>query len=240
MKSDRLLNVSLADDQVKVFALQVYEPSDYQDPTTDADKLGTLFISYIPTDTVTSLEQSIKAKQSLLYTGVEGISKDLASRIDASYSVTSINNPLSSSDSSSSSGGSDARRDAIIGVCSALAGIAVCILAFLIYRHYKRRQESAHRRINEPPVMAGVPEPGHEFDRDSVGGQRRRSFYYAEDSLRGYAQSSVVDDMYDHRYNTTAATAAATAGMSGGMRERRPIAPGAISAPILRDNTMNW
>ena len=63
--------------------------------------------------------------------------------------------------------------------------------------------------------MAGVPEPGHEFDRDSVGGQRRRSFYYAEDSLRGYAQSSVVDDMYDHRYNTTAATAAATSNGAG-------------------------
>ena len=156
-------------------------------------------------------------------------------QVDASFNVNSVPNPISSSgggepdtSSATSSKASNARLDAIIGVCSALGGIALMILGFLLYRNFKRRREMAHRRLSDPVVSEGVPAPGHQFDRDSVGGQRRRSFYFAEDSLRGYVQAPVNDEVYDHRTP------------AGGMRERRTIVPGTISAPILRDNTLNW
>lgn len=228
-----ILNIFPAD-QVKTFALQVYETSQYKSPN-DLDELRTLFIGYVPADNVTALEQAIKAKQSDLYTRTTGISAQLAQRIDASYSVTSYPDPISPDPNSpggsdGSSGSSNSRRDAIIGVCSALGGIALCILGFLLYRNFKRRKEAAHHRLQEPQTLVG-PTPGQDFDRDSIGGQRRRSFYYAEDSLRGFSQPVPRDDIYAHTISPAA---------GGGMRERRPIAPGTISAPILRDNTLNW
>ena len=217
-------------DQVKTFALQVWEPSTYTD-VDDADQLRTLFVGYIPTDNVTALAQAIKAKTSPFYQENQGIASELAQRVDASFSVTSISNPMTGSSSSGSSSGSsdNTRRDAIIGVCSALGGIALCVFGFLVYRNYKRRQEAAHQRLQEPTYDA-TPAPGQEFDRDSIGGQRRRSFYFAEDSLRGFGAPQPQEELYmDHNVS-----------MQPGMRERRAIIPGQISAPILRDNTMNW
>ncbi|KAH8103164.1 hypothetical protein DFH11DRAFT_1773904 [Phellopilus nigrolimitatus] len=199
-------------------------------------QLWTLFILYIPSDKVTELEQAVKARQSDLYTGISGISNQLAQ----CFSVTSVGDPItsdgsngSSNSSSSSSSGSDhTRLDAIIGVCAALGGIALCILVFLIYRNFKRRQEVAHQHLTDTNP-GGTPAPGQHFDQDSIGGQRRRSFYYAEDLLHGYAQAPMHDEVYDHRINPAA-------GIGGGMREQRAIVPGMISAPILRDHTLNW
>ncbi|KAH8110307.1 hypothetical protein DFH11DRAFT_1804658 [Phellopilus nigrolimitatus] len=208
---------------LKVFDLQVREPSTHTS-AADASQLWTLFISYIPSDKVIELEQAVKARQSDLYTGTSVISNQLAQRVDASSSVTSVGDPItsdgsngSSNSSSSSSSGSDyTRLDAIIVVCSALGGIALCILVFLIYRNFKRCQE-----------------PGQHFNQDSTGGQLCRSFYYTKDSLRGYVQEPMHDEVYDHRFNPAV-------GIGGGMREWRAIVPGTISAPILRDNTLNW
>lgn len=225
-------------DQTKTFALQVWEPSTYTS-TNDVDQLRTLFIGYIPDENVTALAQAIKAKTSSLYEETTGIPNELAQRIDASFSVTSVSDPIgssTSSDASTSSSSSDnSKRDAIIGVCSALGGIALCIFGFLIYRNFKRRQEAAHHRLAEPTFDA-TPAPGQDFDRDSIGGQRRRSFYFAEDSIRGtgapqqpQTQQQQQDETYMH-----------TVTPQQGMRERRAIIPGQISAPILRDNTMNW
>ena len=222
---------------MKTFALQVWEPSTYTS-TADVDQLLTLFIGYIPSENVTALEQAIKAKTSPIYTETDGIPNELAQRIDASFGVTSISNPIgggggSGSSSSSSSGGSNSRRDAIIGVGSALGGIALCSFGVLVYRKFKRRQAAAHHRLTEPTYDA-TPAPGQDFDRDSIGGQRRRSFYYAEDSLRGFGgapqqQLHPQEEMYAQNMS-----------QQPGMRERRAIIPGQISAPILRDNTMNW
>ena len=123
---------------------------------------------------------------------------------------------------------SKTRQDAIIGVVSALGALAVLILGFLIHRSWKRRQEFAHRRLSDPDrVAVGARPEGQEFDRDSLGGQRRRSFYYAEDSLTG-AQGG-GDDRYDYH-----------ASPDNGMRERRPIVPGTISSPYLQQSSMNW
>ena len=200
-----------------------------------------MFIGYIPSDMVDSLSAAVKAKQSTIYTATQGIAQQLADHIDATYSVTSITNPITSSgggsssqdsntgsSSTSSSSSNNTRIDAIIGVCSALGGIALCILGFLVWRNYKQKQELAHRRLSDP-MVDGAPAPGQQFDRDSLGGQRRRSFYYAEDSLRGFAQAPVNEDAYEQQISG-----------AGGMRERRTIVPGTISHPILRDNTLNW
>jgi hypothetical protein len=176
----------------------------------------------------------MRAKQSPFYTAGEGIPQQLAAHVDPSYAITTdpITDPppgtSGESTSANSSGGNSARLDAIIGVCSALGGIALCILVWMVVRNIKRNRLMAHRRLSDPPVGA-TPAPGQDFDRDSVGGQRRRSFYYAEDSLRGFGEPP-MEETYHHQSEYPA-----------GMRERRPpIEPGAISAPILRDNTLNW
>ena len=219
---------------MKTFALQVYQPPDYQS-INDVNKLRTLYIAYIPSENVQDLQQQVRAKQSRFYVASDGIPRQLAALVDPSYSVTS--NPITDPGSGGSGGNSvaavsndnSARLDAIIGVCSALGGIALCILVWMVVRNIKRNRMMAHRRLSDPPVAGSTPAPGQIFDRDSIGGQRRRSFYYAEDSLRGFGDAP-ADETYHHQSE-----------MPPGMRERRPpIEPGAISAPILRDNTLNW
>jgi len=231
--------LGLTADQVMTFALQVWEPSTYTGPS-DADQLRTVYIGYIPEGQVETLAQQIKALQSPFYTATSGIPFSIAQHVDASFAVNAVANPIGnngagggssgdgSGQTSSASGSNNARLDAIIGVCSALGGITLLIIAWLAYRNYKQRQELAHRRLSDPPQLDQSPAPGQDFDRDSVGGNRRRSFYFAEDSLRGFAEHSTVQD--DRGVGPSSSL----------MRERRPIVPGTISTPILRDNTLNW
>ena len=219
---------------MKTFALQGCKPADYRS-TADANKLRTLFVAYVPSDTVQDLQQQVRAKQSRFYVSTTGIPQQLAAHVDPSYAITTAADPISDGDSRGSSGNTaatsdnSARLDAIIGVCSALGGIALCILVWMVIRNVKRNRMMAHRRLSDPPTAGMTPAPGQQFDRDSIGGQRRRSFYYAEDSLRGFGDYA-VDETYHHHSDIPPT-----------MRERRPpIEPGAISAPILRDNTLNW
>lgn len=206
------------------YELIVYIPSSYTGPQ-DVDQLGTIWQGYIPSDMVTTLASLISNQKSAFYTGQNApIPSTLAACVDPSFALEAISGPKPGGSSSSSSSGSDTRKDAIIGVVSSLGAIAVIIVAYVGYRSYKRRREVAHQRIDD---TAGVRPEGQEFDRDSLGGQRRRSFYYAEDSLRGYQAAHAEDDTYDHRASV--------------IRERRPIVAGAaISTPILRESTMNW
>ncbi|KAF9235176.1 hypothetical protein BU15DRAFT_89661 [Melanogaster broomeanus] len=173
----------------------------------------------MPSDKVSTLASLISNQKSVFYTGQDGpIPSSLAACVDPSLALESI----SASSSGSSSSGSNVRQDAIIGVVSSLGAIALIIIAYVVYRVMKRRREVAHRRLSDPvDGYAGVRPEGQDFDRDSVGGHRRRSFYYAEDSLMGYQGVRAEED---------------------GMRERRavPVRTGAISTPILRESTMNW
>ncbi|KAI0952948.1 hypothetical protein AcW1_007297, partial [Taiwanofungus camphoratus] len=224
-------------DQVKTFALQVYEPASYQGPQ-DASQLGTIWLAYIPTDDVNNLAQQIRDENSPFYTALGTPYSTLAQHVIPSFAVDSVPAPGSgsgggsssdnSASTSSASSQSKTREDAIIGVVSSLGGITVIALTFVVVRAIKQRRELAHRRIAEPAgdpaEYSGERPDGQEFDRDSLGGQRRRSFYYAADSLRGFQE--------------TAAVAATT--FDDGMRERRTVAPGMISTPILRENTMSW
>jgi hypothetical protein len=224
-------------EQVKTWALQVYVPTSYHSPS-DAIQLGTMYLAYIPSDQVDFLAAQIKAKKSAFYNGLSNdVAKALASHVNSGFSLNAVADPNqttnidgSSSNSGNTKDSGKSRQDAIIGVVSALGGVALIVLVFLVYRSVKRRRELAHRRLSDPPVdeyLAGVRPEGREFDQDSVGEARRRSFYYAEDSLRGY-QDRAEESRYDNRYNPQ------------GMVQRRNVMPAAISAPILQESSMNW
>lgn len=233
-----------------IYALQVYKPDDYFS-TADADKLGTIWIGYVPSEKVDSLAQQIKNKNSVFYTGSsDPIAKALAGHVVAGFNMFSVADPIGDSSGDGTSGGGsnsggsksdNTRQDAIIGVVSSLGGVAVLVLGYLAYRSFQRRKELAHRRLSDPVYDGSRPE-GRDFDQDSVGGQRRRSFYFAEDSLRGYqSQSDNFDYTQQGQYRQQAEMSQYDARSgAGGMMQRRNVMPGAISAPILRENSMNW
>lgn len=217
--------------QVLTFALQVYVPTDYGGPQDQA-QLGTIWLGYIPSVYVPTLAAQIKVRQSAFYTGVSNpVAQQLADQVNPAFSILSISvtgNTGSGSGSSGSGSGSgnNARQDAIIGVVSALGAIALLVLAFLVYRSVMRRRELTHRRLSDPPQgaeVAGVAPQGRDFDQDSVGGARRRSFYWAEDSLRA---------------DNWSAAQTGPSGVHGIVR--RSVMPGTISAPVLQESSMNW
>ena len=193
-----------------------------------------MYTGFIQSDLVDVLAQQLKVQTSTFYTGLQSPYKDLAAHVVSSFPVTSVtgsgdtssSGTGSSGSSSSASSSSKTREDAIIGVVTSLGAITLLILAFLVYRAIKQRRELAHRRLSDPhQEFIGAPPEDHEFDRDSIGGQRRRSFYYAADSLRGLGEQAQHSPSQEDPFNPQA-----------GMRERRPV----IGTPILRDNTMNW
>ena len=207
------------------WALQVYIPTSYHSPA-DAAQLGTLWLGYIPDPFVITLSQEILAKQSKFYTGdFDAVAHDLASYVNSGFNIISVSDPNSSgTKGTSADDGGKSRQDAIIGVVSSLGAIAFLFLVFLAYRVMKNRRELAHRRLSDPPDIGsvGVRPEGQEFDQDSVGGARRRSFYYAEDSLRGFQESEQITG-------------------PSMMTQRRTIVPGTlISAPVLRESSLNW
>lgn len=219
--------LSLPPDQVKTYQLRVHVPDDYKS-TDDMNLLETMWLGWVPSDSVDLLAQQLKVTSSAFYTALSSPYSDLAKHIVSSFPVRSVatdntgtNGGSSEAESSGATGSSKTREDAIIGVVSSLGAITLLILAFLVFRAVKQRRELAHRRLSDPHEhdFIGAPPADHEFDRDSVGGQRRRSFYYAADSLRGAESHEVTEDPFNP-----------------GMRERRPV----IGTPILRDNTMNW
>ncbi|KAJ6536579.1 hypothetical protein DFH09DRAFT_95284 [Mycena vulgaris] len=228
--------IGSSSDEIKTFALQVRIPDSYTGPA-DINLLQTLFLAYIPVDKVDALQLQLKSRNSLFYNGVPNdVATALASHVVSAFALNSVAdpNPGDSNTSSQSSTGaisqSKTRQDAIIGVVTALGVIAVLVLIFLAVRAFRRRAELAHRRLSDPPEMAAGARPdGREFDQDSVGGQRRRSFYFAEDSLRGFQGERPEDAaQYDSR------------SPNPGMMQRRNVMPAAISAPILQQSSMNW
>lgn len=226
-------------DKVKSFALQVWKPQDYTGPV-DQNKLLSMWMGYIPKEMVDDLAQQLLVKNSQFYTAAGQPYVAIAEHINAAFPINSVSAPTDDGSAGSGTAGSansgasssKTRENVIIGVVSSLGGITVLVLAFLVVRAIKQRRELAHRRLSDPPqggMAIGSRPDGQEFDRDSVGGQRRRSFYYAEDSLRGFTDNQPGGgEQYDHRVT------------EAGMRERRPVNAGMISTPILRDNTMNW
>ena len=210
--------------QILTWALQVYIPTSYHSPA-DADQLGTLWLGYVPSNVVTTLAQEILAKQSKFYTGEsDTVARALAQHVNSGFDILSVSDPNPSGPSSGDGGKS--RRDTIIGVVTSLGGIAFFVLVFLAYRIMKNRRDHAHRRLSDPSNLdsPGIRPEGQDFDQDSVGGARRRSFYYAEDSLRGF------QDPEQERVTGPSV-----------MTERRTVVPGTpISPPVLQQSSLNW
>jgi hypothetical protein len=223
-------------DQVKSFALQVWFPDEYKSPK-DVDLLGTTYLGYVPSDTVDTLAAQIKVRTSPFYTDLPSPYSDLASHVNPSFDLMTVTTttgiPGSGGSSNDSSGGtsdgSRTRENAIIGVVSALGGITLIVLGYLVYRAIQKRRELAHRRLSDPPNNSFVGEapPNRNFDQDSIGGQRRRSFYFAEDSLRGFSD-------YNYPNDGARLSPEHTSGLN-----RRPIA-GNIGLPVMRENSLNF
>ncbi|KAJ7725329.1 hypothetical protein B0H16DRAFT_1332714 [Mycena metata] len=230
-------------DSIKTFALEVRIPAGYTGPQ-DVDMLQTLYLGWIPTKFVDTLALQLKSKNSAFYTGTDNpVAAELAQHIISAFALDSVA-PDNASGAAGAGGGSGSgsssqdsatgatsqsktRQDAIIGVVTALGVIAVLVLVFLAFRAFRRRAELAHRRLSDPPDVHGARPDGRDFDQDSVGGQRRRSFYFAEDSLRGFQGERGDDGAFDSR-------------SPAGMTQRRNVMPAAISAPILQQSSMNW
>ena len=226
----------------------MFKPTSYTGPA-DIDKLQTEYQAYIPSDQVDALANQLLAKTSQFYSPPSPYNQ-LASHVLSTFPVTggSTSNNADSGDGSSgassnsgaSSGSNKTRENAIIGVISSLGAITLIVLTFLAVRAFKQRRALAHRRLSDPPrdpnAFVGSRPENQDFDRDTLGGQRRRSFYYAEDSLRGFEdvpppgmqQQQGMSGMQQME------------GYDAGMRERRPVNAAMISTPVLRDNTMNW
>lgn len=240
--------IPFLDNEILTYALQVYIPSTYRGPS-DADELGTTWLGYINSNQVDPLAAQIKVKSSPFYNAAPNpVAKDLAERVVSSYSLLSVPDPNGvtggpdGNDADGNNGDSGkTRQDAIIGVVSALGAIALLVLVFLVYRSMKRRKQLAHRRLSDPPEeVLGARPPGREFDQDSVGGARRRSFYYAEDSLRTYeTQAGVNAAVANEQLQQLMQDVSPTTGIVT-QRRINNVTPGNISAPVLRGSTLNW
>lgn len=223
-------------------------PEGYTGPK-DADKLRTEYLFYLSRDLVDVLANEIKVRTSPFYT-LEEPYRDLAIQVDPSFAITSVANPNTVPGATGgASRGSNSRTATIIGVVSALGGLAVIILGILIFNAIKRSRQLRHQRLSDAnlPNDPYTDRTGRDFDQDSVGGPRRRSFYFAEDSLRGQPQTAeqstvpmaqaqtqfVVQPESQIQYSSRSSPE--------NIRERRaPVVPGAISAPILTQSSLNW
>lgn len=209
---------------MKTYALQVQIPDQWKG---DLTALGTVYIAYIPQDQVDPLSSMLRASNSPFY-NQPGIKGELARLVVSSYSLTSINPGGSStattgSTSSTNSKSDKTRTDAIVGVCAAVGGIAALVGIWWIMRHVQRKQVTKHRRISnlsDPNISNGVYGTQHD--------DRRTSFFYAEDELRG-------------GYTQPAGTHPPP--MEGNVMQQRirpTVQHTPISAPVLQQNSLNW
>ncbi len=241
------LNISSAD--TPPFALQVFVPGQYQSPN-DVDMLRTEYLFYLPSDLVSVLANQIKVHASPFYNIGEPY-KDLADQVDPAFALTSVPNPnvVPGATSAASSRGSKSRTATIIGVVSALGGFAIIILGILVYNGVRRGRQLRHQRLSDPNLPNDLypDRTGRDFDQDSVGGPRRRSFYFAEDSLRGQPQTAeqstvpVAEAQTQYVVQPGPQIQYSPHANLENMRERRaPVVPGNISAPILTQSSLNW
>ena len=113
---------------------------------------------------------------------------------------------------------------------SCLGRYNVIVLGYLIYRAIQKRRELAYRRLSDTPAnpFVGEAPPNRNFDKDSICGQGRRSFYFAEDSLRGFLDHSYAGD--SARFSPKQ-----TSGLN-----RRPIAGNIGPPPVMREDSLNF
>ena len=286
------------------FALQAFAPATFNG---DPAQLGTVFLGYIPKDSVTTLQSQLLTKNSELYKGSTGVPKQIAQFIDGTFPVTAVNldtpvvgtttgsgstsNGSGSNGSSDSGNSSESRRDAIIGVCAAFGAVLCGVVGWWAWQSWKRKQDAANRRLTYQSTGAGdMSQLGGgygattqgAYGATAVGGgagmasygqtlspfddnmaaprrasrdpfmdgqgslngseesddwdSRRRSYFYAEDSLRGYSAPREEEEGI-----TFTQVMREQQGKTGPPPVRRvPIQANTISAPILRESSLNW
>ncbi|KAF8584723.1 hypothetical protein K439DRAFT_1345301, partial [Ramaria rubella] len=219
--------LSINDSDVLTYALQVQIPQGW---SGDLTALGTMYLAYIPSDQINQLSALLRATNSKFY-NQSGIAGQLANLVVPSFSLVSVtpgsaSTTGSGSGSSASSSGSKTRTDAIIGVCAAVGGIAALVGIWWVVRYIQRKQAAKHRRLSnlsDPNMSNGVYGTQHD--------DRRTSFFYAEDELRGgYVQQAPT--------SFTQPTVRQAA--EGSMQQRIVPQHAPISAPVLQQNSLNW
>jgi len=234
--------------EVQAIGLSVYEPNDWSGNLQD---LLTIIQCLVPTPYVDALAAQVEAHNSGFYTGqATQLLAQLAGQVDPSYPVFlatsgsssggAVNPALGSLLGNASSNGDNSRTNAIIGVCTSIGGLLLLSLAWWVYKN-KRNANAGHQRLSmasdqTPPMhdpFADRNAVGYGATQEMRGDRRRESFFFAEDSLRGYAADNAVrqeeDEMYHHRPSPDMQ-----------QRSRGPIVPSNISAPILRESSLNW
>jgi hypothetical protein len=232
-------------DDVITYKLQVFVPTNY---AGNADDLRTTYLAFIPTDLVPELQAQVTARNSGFYQNSSGPARQIANLVDPTYSITSVANgpnspnvgspPPGVAPSSNLGTSNNTRRNAIIGVCATIGGIIFLIGLWFAFDKAKQRREQSHQRLvyggdgdynNYGAARAQSPQsPPYEnpFQHEDDMAERRRSFFFAEDSLRGYVQERDEEPVFMHR--------------SPSGSRRGPIQTQAISNPILRESSLNW
>lgn len=218
---------------MKTYALQVQIPQGWQG---DINSLGTMYLAYIPDDQVDQLSSMLRAPNSPFY-NQPGVAGQLAGLVVPSFSLMSVSpSTVTGSAAAAGSGNgttsskvSKTRTDAIIGVCAAVAGIVALVAIWWIVRYVQRSQAAKHRRLSnltDPNVSTGVYGTQHD--------DRRTSFFYAEDELRGGYSGPVTQGFTNPAQSQSADSSVMQ------QRIRPDIQHAPISAPVLQQSSLNW
>ncbi|KAF8465231.1 hypothetical protein JB92DRAFT_3295342 [Gautieria morchelliformis] len=132
---------------------------------------------------VNSLSSMVRAPSSRFYE-LGGVAGQLANSVEPSFPLVAALNALPGTATSSGTNESakTRRRNVIVGICAASAGIAAIVTIWWTVRHMRRKNEAKHRRLSElsDPNWSGGVYGTHDDDR-------RTSFFYARDQLQaGY------------------------------------------------------
>lgn len=178
---------------------------------------------YIPSDQIDTLGSLMRTPTSSFFSQ-PGIPGQLATRVVPNSLVevpqSAVNSGFASgggSNQSSSSSSSKKRTDAIIGVCVAVGGVAALIAIWWLVKYWQRQQAAKHKRLSnlsDPNRGNGIYGTQHD--------ERRTSFFYAEDELRGGYNVPPDENVMTQRVRAQAA------------------GHGPISAPVLQQNSLNW
>ncbi|KAF8491953.1 hypothetical protein JB92DRAFT_2835503 [Gautieria morchelliformis] len=125
----------------------------------------------------------VRAPSSRFYE-LGGVAGQLANSVVPSFPLVAALNALpgTATSSGTSESAKTRRRNVIIGICAASAGIAAIVTIWWTVRHMRRKNEAKHRRLSElsDPNWSGGVYGTHDDDR-------RTSFFYARDQLQaGY------------------------------------------------------
>jgi hypothetical protein len=154
---------------VTTIRLQVHYDTDGR-PTKRSESDGSqgksLYLAYVPAASVTTLQGKIKNITSEFYTQpVNPVAKSLAGNVDSSYDIMSMSSVGTANQAASRGDGDDKNivlRNALIGVGTALA---CSILAFIIWRMWKRNQKRSRQEAVQNVMSRGVGQRGtiHSF-----------------------------------------------------------------------------